>query len=173
MKRIVVAVAWLLIPGALVTQAPAAFTHARHAKLFPLCSGCHGGIGTADVGRTYPPAALCSQCHDGTVQPRVRWTPPASKGPGLLVFSHQTHLAKSKDSSCESCHAIADEKQWMNVARATPERCISCHAHAATAHLADGSVCATCHRSLRSAVALTDAGVAELKQVLPDVQVLR
>lgn len=137
-----------------------AFPHARHARLFLMCSSCHTGIPTGDAARSFPPVALCGACHDGTVQPRVQWAPPVRSGAGLLVFSHPVHLTKAKDVTCESCHALADSNQWMNVAHAVPERCISCHAHGASAHLADDNVCATCHRTLTSAVALTDARVA-------------
>lgn len=80
----------------------------------------------------------------------------------MLVFSHQTHLANAKDATCESCHAPATPATWMNVARAAPERCLACHTHSASGHLADDNVCATCHGPLTSAVALTDAQVAAL-----------
>jgi hypothetical protein len=138
----------------------AAFPHARHARLFLMCSSCHAGIPTEDAARSFPPIPLCGACHDGTVKPRVQWTPPTRSGAGLLVFSHPEHLTKAKDVTCQSCHALADSTQWMNVAHAAPERCMSCHAHGASAHLADDNVCATCHRTLTSAVALTDARVA-------------
>jgi hypothetical protein len=151
-----------LFPVALFAQANTAFPHARHAKLFPLCSSCHVGIATTDYARAFPPVALCATCHDGTIQPRVQWATPVSKGAGLLVFSHAKHATTTKGVACESCHAVTDPPQWMNVARATPERCTSCHAHGATAHLADGNVCATCHRTLVNAVALSDARVAAL-----------
>jgi hypothetical protein len=154
--------AGLAAPAVSPAQGSGAFPHARHASMFPLCSSCHAGIATGDAPRSFPPITLCSTCHDGTVQARVRWAPPAPKGAGLLVFTHRQHASKAKDASCESCHALGDSTKWMNVAAATPERCISCHAHAAPAHLAEGSACATCHRPLTSAVALTDARVGAL-----------
>lgn len=153
----------LAIPAALWAQQTAApFPHARHARLFPLCAGCHAGIPTGQASRTFPPVTLCASCHNGTVQPRVSWTPPVSKGAGLLVFSHQTHLTNAKDVTCESCHSVADTAQWMNVAGATQARCISCHAHSASGHFADDNKCSTCHRPLASATALTDARVAAI-----------
>ncbi|MEP6495022.1 MAG: cytochrome c3 family protein [bacterium] len=152
----------LATPALTWSQGNAAFPHARHAKLFPTCSGCHAGVPTGDAARSFPSVALCAACHDGAIQPRVRWAPPSRREAGLLVFSHPAHLSKTKDATCESCHSLADPTQWMNVGHITPERCISCHAHGATAHLADNNVCATCHRSLVAAVGLSDARVAAL-----------
>ena len=164
MRWLVWSLAALTIPMALYAQGgtTSPFPHAQHARLFPLCSGCHAGVPTGDASRTFPSPALCASCHDGTIRSRVTWAPPPSRGGGLLVFSHPKHAATAKDLTCESCHAMADPRQWMNVSRAVPERCISCHAHGASAHLADDNVCATCHRSLTSAVSLSDARVAAL-----------
>jgi hypothetical protein len=155
-------VAALAIPVALSAQGNAGFPHAKHARLFPTCAGCHAGIATGDAARTFAPVALCATCHDGTVQPRVRWTPRTRAGAGLLVFSHVAHAAKAKDATCESCHAVADSGQWMNVGAPAPARCASCHAHDARPHLADDNTCATCHRPLANATALSDARVAAL-----------
>ena len=105
--------------------------------------------------------ALCASCHNGTMKPRVQWSAPPRREPGLLVFSHPTHLANAKDVACESCHSLGDPS-WMNVAHATPERCISCHTHCASTHLADEAVCSTCHRTLVAATALTEARVGAL-----------
>lgn len=165
MRQLARALALIAIPAALCAQGTgtrSAFPHARHARLFLMCSSCHAGIATGDLSRSFPPVALCSTCHDGTVQRPVQWAPPAPRGAGLLVFSHPAHLAKAKNVSCESCHALGDSTKWMTVGHATPERCISCHTHSAGAHLADDNACATCHRSLVSAVALSDARVAAL-----------
>jgi hypothetical protein len=151
----------LTLPATLAAQRDTAlFPHAKHAKLFPLCSSCHAGVNTGERARTYPAVALCATCHDGTIQPRVRWAAPAPKGAELLVFTHTKHASEAKDVPCESCHAVGDARRWMSVARATPELCIACHTHAAPSHLADVSKCATCHRPLAAAVALTDARVA-------------
>jgi len=155
----------LAMPALLQAQgAGSPFPHARHAKLFPLCASCHAGIMTADAARTFPPVALCASCHNGTVQPRVQWAAPASRGAGLLVFSHQQHGATTKGVTCESCHEISDTQAWMSVARAAPERCMSCHTQGKSAHLADGTVCSTCHRPLVAAVGLSDAHIAALPQ---------
>lgn len=165
MSRLVRALALIAIPAALFGQGAGTrdgFPHARHARLFLMCSSCHAGISTGDRSTSFPPVALCASCHDGTVQPRVEWAPPTTRGAGLLVFSHPAHLSSAKDATCESCHAVGDSTQFMRVAHATPERCISCHAHSASGHLADDNTCGTCHRSLVNAVALTDARVAAL-----------
>ncbi|MEO8622040.1 MAG: cytochrome c3 family protein [bacterium] len=162
MRRLLCALALLVVPALLLGQAASPFPHARHAKMFPLCSSCHVGVAIGDAFRAFPNAALCATCHNGTVKPLVQWEAPKRSGPGLLVFSHQQHAAKTKGVTCESCHALADSASWMAVARATPERCVSCHTQGKGAHLADGTVCSTCHRTLTGAVALTDARVAGL-----------
>jgi hypothetical protein len=153
-----------MLPSVLSAQASEPFPHARHARMFPVCSSCHAGVATADRANAFPTATLCAACHDGTIKPRVQWAPPPSRGAGLLVFSHQVHATKAKDVVCESCHALNDQKQWMNVSRASAERCSSCHAHGASAHLDERNVCATCHRTLVNAVALTDARIAGFPQ---------
>jgi len=160
------AAAAIALPRVLAAQnaagGDASFPHARHARLFPTCSGCHAGIATGDASRAFPSASLCASCHNGTVRPVVRWTPPVPRGAGLLVFSHPDHLARATDVTCATCHAQGDTTQWMDVARAAPERCISCHAHPASAHLASDNACSTCHRPLASAAGLTDARIAAL-----------
>jgi Cytochrome c7 and related cytochrome c/Doubled CXXCH motif (Paired_CXXCH_1) len=165
MRAVLRALVFLVLPVVMYGQTtPSPFTHARHARLFLMCSSCHAGITTGERSTAFPAPALCASCHDGTVQPRVQWAAPAARGAGLLVFSHPAHLAKAKDIACESCHAVADPTVWMGVHRATPERCVSCHAHNASAHLADDNACATCHRPLVGATTLTDARVAGLPQ---------
>ncbi|MEP6621689.1 MAG: cytochrome c3 family protein [bacterium] len=157
-------VALLLAPVvALHAQAAEAFPHARHAKLFPVCSSCHASIALSDSARMFPPVALCANCHDGAIKPRVSWTGPRKRGAELLVFSHLQHSAKAVNTACESCHALDGSKAWMNVSLPVQARCASCHAHGATAHLDEKSNCATCHRTLVKAVALTDARIAAIR----------
>lgn len=163
-RRLVALVATLLalalLPSTARGQTPP-FPHARHARLFVNCSGCHGGVTTNDSARFFPSATLCTACHNGTVTRQVRWASPVVDNAGLLVFSHQAHLTKAKDATCASCHALADTSQWMNVGRAAPERCFGCHAHRTTSHFAADNRCATCHRPLiRSA--MSDAQLAAL-----------
>ena len=162
MRRLLGDLALLVVPALSFAQAPSPFPHARHARLFPLCSSCHQGIMGAAPANAFPPPALCADCHNGTVAPRVSWAPPVPKGPGLLVFSHQQHAATVKGATCESCHELSDSSAWMNVARAAPERCMSCHAQGRSAHLADATTCSTCHRPLTGATALSDATIAGL-----------
>src|SRR4051812_19523099 len=106
--------ALLALPASLAAQQAAAprFPHDKHARLFLNCSSCHAGISTGDLARSFPAPALCANCHNGTIKPRVDWTAPASTSAGLLVFSHPVHLAKAKDVTCETCHAVADTGQW-------------------------------------------------------------
>ncbi|MEO8333436.1 MAG: cytochrome c3 family protein [bacterium] len=163
MGRFLLALALLIAPAPVLAQAAASpFPHARHAKLFPLCSSCHVGITIADPFRAFPSPSLCADCHDGIIKPRVKWEAPRKQGPGLLVFTHQQHAASTKGVACESCHALRDSLPWMNVSAATPERCMSCHTQGRSAHLADATVCSTCHRTLVTATALSDARIAAL-----------
>lgn len=160
MRRVTLGLVLLAVPAALWAQPTVAFPHARHAGLFPTCSTCHAGIPTGEAARAFPAAAACTACHDGTVRARVAWTPPVRPGPGLLVFTHPAHLNAAGDVACEDCHALAGPAQRMNVGRATQARCTSCHEP--STHFADNNVCATCHRPLTGATALTDARVAAL-----------
>jgi hypothetical protein len=157
-------VASFAFPADVAAQGSEAFPHSRHAKLFPTCSGCHAGITTNDAARSMPAVGSCASCHDGVIQKRVTWTPPARRGPGLLVFSHATHASRAKDVSCESCHAKGAPTEWLNVAQAAQGRCASCHAHQAAEHYADDNTCTTCHRPLIAATSLSDARVAALPQ---------
>lgn len=141
----------------------AAFPHASHAKLFPTCVGCHAGVATGDSATMFPPAAFCTECHNGRdVQP-VRWTYP-SVHPTNLRFDHARHVRLSDSSGthvdCQDCHKSGTSPQWMMVGRARPETCIACHAHPASSHLAADSPCATCHVSLTRALALNDSAIA-------------
>ncbi len=162
MRRLVCALALLIGPTALFAQGASPFPHVPHAKLFPLCSSCHVGITIADPFRSFPSASLCVECHNGTIKPRVKWEAPSRKGAGLLVFTHQQHTAATKGLACEACHAVRDSLPWMHVERATPERCVSCHTQGRSAHLAEATVCSTCHRALTGATSLSDARVAGL-----------
>ena len=165
MRRFAVATFALLLPTAFWLRAGPVFPHALHATLFPTCTGCHAGIPTGDARRTFPTATQCTACHDDTVMPTVTWTPPASRGAGLLVFSHPDHLTKSGLETCETCHG--DDRKpdaWMNVARPAPQACLACHD--ATAHLGDDNRCATCHRTLAAATGLTGEHIAALPKPL-------
>lgn len=123
------------------------FPHDEHAGLFPLCATCHR-MG-ADPAAWYPAPAQCTQCHDGEREATVSWTAPAPRAT-LLDFSHVEHAreAETEGLSCESCHAPGGRAR-MEVVRAEPAQCISCHAHEASAHLVDAR-CETCHVPLAS-----------------------
>jgi len=134
------------------------FDHWQHRALFPSCTGCHAGA--TDPGRPlYPAAADCAECHDGAIEQRVAWSPPAGPHPGNLRFTHVGHAADST-LACASCHTARGE-QRMRVRRAVVENCLDCHG-VRTAHLdAPDGACATCHLPLARAAGLTRADVAE------------
>ncbi|HUX32816.1 MAG TPA: hypothetical protein VMV51_03020 [Gemmatimonadaceae bacterium] len=141
------------------------FPHARHAKLFPTCAGCHAGITTGDTARMFPTAEVCAQCHNGTDRKAVAWTAPAWR-PTNLKFSHTEHALMSAQSgapaACAACHAqqAGRDTTWMHVAGANPDACIACHRHQAPAHLAPSADCTTCHQPLTQATALPASTIA-------------
>ena len=127
------------------------FPHATHRRLFVTCESCHAGIMTGDTAQARPAPALCANCHDGAQHRRVDWV-PAPPRPTNLNFDHPTHFQRTRQAGdsvgCLTCHAMTENAALMEVVRATPERCITCHAHRAPAHLAAEANCGTCHRSL-------------------------
>lgn len=140
------------------------FPHAKHEKLFPQCAGCHAGIPTGVAATSFPDTALCGQCHNNRDQKKVAWAAPV-RSASNLKFSHASHSqqAGASQSSCTSCHATPDAK-WMNVNRAKPDGCRSCHTHQASAHFAVDNRCATCHVTLAQATGLSLARVAALEK---------
>ncbi|MDZ4864648.1 MAG: cytochrome c3 family protein [Gemmatimonadota bacterium] len=140
------------------------FDHEEHRKLFPSCQSCHAGA-AVEGQSLWPQSTGCATCHDGTIQKAVNWGPPPSR-PTLLRFTHGEHARtvsarSTADSSlaCVSCHA-PEGARWMQVSRGELERCLSCHGITA-AHLeAPDSACATCHRSLPEAPALSRERIA-------------
>jgi hypothetical protein len=141
------------------------FPHARHAKLFPTCGGCHAGIMSGDSTLMFPPVQSCTECHNGRDVKAVAWAYPRARATNLR-FQHARH-AQLTDSAgthldCARCHGDGPSVKGMLVARAQPETCVGCHVHEATSHLAPTSPCATCHLPLVRATALSDSAVAAL-----------
>ncbi len=124
------------------------FPHERHARLFPVCLGCHQGIRTGDRGSFYPAPTLCASCHDGRVEARVDWAGP-HRLPSNVPFSHPAHdsalAGAGQTLGCAACHATRLPVARMAVGRVRPELCIGCHAHAAPSHLAVAARCPACH----------------------------
>jgi len=132
------------------------FPHPAHARLFPLCTGCHGEMdGVAgDRSGFYPAPDACTGCHNGVREERVAWTAPSSVASNL-TFVHRGHeeeiVEHGEDRpSCETCHSPSDGQPGesrggrMEVERARVDACLSCHAHEAAAHY-DDAECVTCH----------------------------
>jgi hypothetical protein len=165
---------FLLVPAVLAAatatfamqQPRGTFPHARHAKLFPTCAGCHAGITTGDSATMFPSPDACAQCHNGTDVRRVAWSGP-SLPPNNLKFSHTEHAATSARADgvavpCTSCHGqqAGRDTAWMHIAAAQPSACIACHQHRAAEHLAASVVCSTCHKTLVQATSLPTAMIA-------------
>ncbi|HET8836695.1 MAG TPA: hypothetical protein VFN08_18345 [Gemmatimonadales bacterium] len=162
LRLCLVGAAVLLLAGAARTLAGRAgrdgFDHWQHRRLFPTCEGCHGGM--VDSTRSvWPAAADCAACHDGTIERRVEWSPPAGTRPSNLRFDHRRHAKRAAgrlpaDSvTCAACH-LAPGAPWMQVRRAAAGQCFDCHG-IRTEHLAaPDTACATCHLTLAQATAL-------------------
>jgi hypothetical protein len=142
---------------------PERFPHDRHARLFPLCIGCHGGIPVGDSLESYPDPAACVNCHDGTRAVLVDWTGPLPRSTNL-DFDHVEHAGEiageGRVLECATCHTREGAGR-MEVERSLPERCFACHAHEARDHFVDAR-CAVCHVPL----AETGFGLVRL-QALP------
>ena len=136
---------------------PDRFDHAKHAKLFPSCVGCHAGTVQAGAPLLPEPVRACGSCHDGRDQREVNWTPRPGARPSNLKFDH---LAHPKGSECLACHA-APGAGWLQVTAAQPTACFACHG-TRTEHLAQAdSTCGVCHRPLTEVpAAVTRAQVA-------------
>ena len=109
------------------------FDHVKHAKLFPTCEACHSGVAAGDFATSWPTAEGCAACHDGTIEERVEWSPPAGPGGNNLRFTHVEHgldvarqAATDSVLECASCH-IRQGEAWMTVRRASARRCLACH----------------------------------------------
>lgn len=143
------------------------FSHTKHAKLFPSCEGCHAGVAAAG-GNPWPSPTVCATCHDGTIQKRTDWQPPAELPRTNLRFAHAEHrrdvlshrpAVADSAARCASCHIEAG-RPWMQVRLAAVQSCLDCHGVTASHVEAPDTACATCHLSLPGAVRLASTDVA-------------
>jgi len=160
MRHVAVAAGLLLSATTLGARGAAAqqdvrtdtFPHAKHADVFPVCTGCHQGIPTGDSTAYYPTPQLCAQCHDGEVEDRVSWNGPAERSFNLK-FTHPDHEQEMADENeeplqCSSCHSPDTDEHWMDVTGPRPDKCFSCHAHQSATHYESSESypeCTTCH----------------------------
>lgn len=127
------------------------FPHEEHARLFPLCTGCHEGVPSGDRAAFYPEPGLCAGCHDGAELDSVRWTPPPADEAEPIEFTHPEHaagIARAGDPElqCEACHTREGTPRMAVVGEQVTARCFECHGHPAEAHYVDAD-CETCHPS--------------------------
>jgi hypothetical protein len=156
----------LLVAALVLAQEPQRFDHEQHARVFPSCLSCHAGAARPSAP-LWPTPDGCAQCHDGTVQPRVRWAPPAGLRASNLRFDHQRHAdvlaqrrAGVESPGCGACHTETGAPR-MAVRPAVVSRCLDCHG-IRVAHLAaPDAACATCHVPLAQARRLTRQDVAD------------
>jgi hypothetical protein len=158
----------LLLAASIVASPDTGFDHQAHAKLFPICSTCHAGAADSRVS-IWPEPASCALCHDGRIQPVIRWQPSAGSKPSNLQFTHNGHLAayrKAKPGTdrpaCTDCHTEKGAS-WMTVRRTISKQCLDCHG-ITTDHLAaPDTACATCHVPLARVAGYTRDDVARFK----------
>jgi hypothetical protein len=117
------------------------FPHELHARMFPLCTGCHEGVESGDRAAFYPSPQLCRNCHDGVDLAAVEWAGPTARLTNL-VFDHVFHQ-DAEPLECEQCHTQPGAPR-MVIQRANPEVCFSCHE--GTSHYIDTN-CQQCHAS--------------------------
>lgn len=142
------------------------FPHEKHARLFPVCEGCHGGIVSGSVNEVFPEAEDCQRCHDGTRAKIISWQKPTAARISNLKFSHSTHHAAAGQDSftCLTCHASTSPPRRMEVAGPDPDLCVGCHAHRADTHLSPTARCRTCHAPVAEVPALSVARIARFPE---------
>lgn len=119
-----------------------AFPHAAHARLFPLCAGCHAAALDAG-GSMYPAPPSCRNCHDGGQLGTVQWTaPPVER---RSSFDHIAHVRAAREAGtpldCVDCHVRPGADRMSVGALNVGTACAGCH----RTHVAD-SECALCHQ---------------------------
>lgn len=140
------------------------FSHVRHAKLFPTCVVCHAGVVTPGQA-VFPPAEECRECHNGSVEKVVPYTPPELPRTNL-AFAHAKHAAGvaeagKAEAQCITCHEEAGAP-WMHVQFAALSQCFSCHGVTAPHLQAPDTACARCHVPLAQASRLTVRDIGAL-----------
>ena len=144
------------------------FRHARHARLFPLCSTCHAGV-TQPGQAVFPSPTTCTSCHDGVIQPRVTWQPRTAGLPTRnLRFTHEAHARavtarNPADSAllrnCAACHNERGAAR-MEIKRDVVNECIACHGFNSPHVDVPSQACATCHVPVTAAATLTREDIA-------------
>jgi hypothetical protein len=143
------------------------FQHAKHAKLFPVCSSCHAGVTDARQP-IWPEPAQCVACHDGVVEERIAWQPRTGPRAGSLRFAHDVHAraAASKNPAdsalsreCAACHNERGADR-MAVRHAVVGQCLDCHGVRVSHFDAPDTACAQCHVRLTDAPGFTTADIA-------------
>jgi hypothetical protein len=162
MVRRLAGLAVVLILGGTVARgqlrAPA-FDHAEHVPLFPgSCTTCHLGAQDSSAS-VWPDPVRCAACHDGSVETRVEWSPPATAPPSNLRFTHPLHRAATADTvDCRQCHTLADS--GSAVFRRLVNNCVGCHLPGEDHLGLKNDQCGTCHVPLAEAKALSRDDVA-------------
>ena len=168
LRGILVAVGALAVIGAggrlAARLANDRFDHWQHRRVFPTCQGCHAGA--QDSTRSiWPAASDCANCHDGTIEKKIDWSPPGGSRPSNLRFGHLVHAGKAAERLpgdsvvCASCH-LAVGAPWMRVRRTEVRQCLQCHDVRAEHLAAANTACGTCHLTLAKATALPRERVA-------------
>ena len=128
-RNMITLLAATLLPASVAfAQETTLFPHQKHARVFPVCEGCHAGIVTGVASEVFPKYDDCQACHDGTRVKQVAWREPRPRV-SLLRFAHTTHraaLTRAREpATCLTCHAAGNPPRRMVVAGPDPARCLA------------------------------------------------
>ena len=142
------------------------FPHRKHARVFPVCEGCHAGIVSGVDSAVFPAADDCRRCHDGQREKTVSWERRSTPRISNLTFSHLRHRqdAARDTVTCLTCHAASTPPERMVVAGPDPSLCIGCHAHRNDIHLSPTAKCRTCHAVLTEARQLSSERIGRFPE---------
>jgi hypothetical protein len=157
-----------LVASPLATRrADDSFPHARHARVFPVCTSCHAGV--VEPGRSmFPSPANCAACHDGVTKPPVTWQPRVGPRAGNRRFTHEAHDRAARERNpadsmvirtCSNCHNQPGAAR-MEVQHAVVGNCFNCHQLKESHVDAPSEACAKCHVPLSGAPGLTRTDIA-------------
>ncbi|OGQ81076.1 MAG: hypothetical protein A2289_14495 [Deltaproteobacteria bacterium RIFOXYA12_FULL_58_15] len=138
------------------------FSHAVHHENDVECDKCHAGIEAAvDTSKSFTPTEeVCLECHDKDDNCKQCHTAARTRGTrqahvSELGFSHQTHMERTKETGCVTCHDGIQDSTELPVAKPSMAKCLTCHNHNQDYAQAR---CLDCHPSMQR---LPLAAVAE------------
>ena len=105
------------------SETAAEFPHSVHTMLVSDCASCHAVV-SPEVS-AYPAEVFCGTCHNGSVAPEVRWTPPANRVKRNEHFDHARHI-DAAENECVDCHTEPGDGSG-EIRLVAVERWVDCH----------------------------------------------